>query len=156
MSEFPSKGDEVLDPESFRPQGEYWIRDKGFCLFCRPSLSCRLVQYERPEGVAHCLASLVEGCLDHGLEERLVASESLAGVAGEPYDGGLHFRWRIECPLSHREKVLYVIPRLEQYRKDAVGLCPGLLGDTFRHFFLYHAHYLGDGLLVVEYLEENL
>ena len=130
MSEFQSKGDEVLDPESFRPQGEYWIRDKGFCLFCRPSLSCRLVQYERPEGVAHCLASLVEGCLDHGLEERLVASESL--------------------------KVFYVIPRLEQYRKDAVGLCPGLLGDTFRHFFLYHAHYLGDGLLVVEYLEENL
>ena len=74
----------------------------------------------------------------------------------KPYYGRLHF-WRgIERPFTDGKEIFYVIPCLEKHGQYPVCLGARFLSYAFRHFFLYHAHDLRDGFLIVKYLEEYL
>ena len=108
------------------------------------------------QGIAHHLAALPEGRFHNGLEEGFVAAQFRAGVAREANDGAFHLGRRGKTARPHGKEVLDVVPGLQKDAQDAVGLAAGFFGYSLGHFLLHHAHYLGDVVLVVQHLEEDL
>ena len=111
---------------------------------------------KRLQRVAQGLAPLAEGGLDDRAEQLLVAAQRGAGIPGQADNRGLDLRRGIESPGTHSEEIFNVVPGLEEYGQDAVGLCAGLLGDPLSHLFLHHADHLGYEVPVIDYLEEYL
>ena len=108
------------------------------------------------QGIFQHLAPLREGRLHYPDEQRLIASERPGSVAAQADDRTLDLGRRIENMLVHREKVLNIIPRLQQHAQDAVIAAAGRLRQSNGHLFLYHAHAFGHQVTVFEYLEEYL
>ena len=106
--------------------------------------------------IADHLAALAEGGFHHLYEQRLVAPQTLRGVAAQADDGAFDLRRRIEDRFVDREKVFDVVPRLQEHRKDAVLFRPGRLGQPHGDLFLDHADALGHEVAVFQHFEENL
>ena len=110
----------------------------------------------RTQGVADHLAALSECSLHHPHKKGLVAVEVFDGVAAQADDGALDLGRGIEDRFIDREEVFDVVPRLQQYREDAVLLRSGGLGQAYGHLLLDHADALGHPVAVFEDAEKDL
>ena len=111
---------------------------------------------ELTERYAQHLTPLSEDSLYQSAEQAFVAVEMVHLITCHTYDGTLHFGRRIEHMLVNGEEIFHVIPRLNEYRQDAVGLRPGCGSHALCHFSLYHSRAAGDEVAVVEHLEKYL
>ena len=125
LSEKPGKGNEVFDTEFFRAEVEDLGGQEFRQLHVVPSFPPGHCRGERFKGIPESLPPLVETGLHYGPEQFLIASESRASVALQPYHGGFHFRWRVEGPFAYSEQVFDVVPGLQKDGQYAIGLRPG-------------------------------
>ena len=56
----------------------------------------------------------------------------------------------------HRKEIFHLVPSLDQYAQDTVGLAPRSGSDAFRHFLLNHTGAARNQVFVVQHLEEYL
>ena len=112
--------------------------------------------YEARQGVAECLATLSERCLDHGLEEFLIYTERFAFVAREPKHTTSHFWWRREYIWLDVEEIFAIIPCLKQHRQYAIHLGSRSGTYPFCHFFLQHTCNHRNLFPVIQYFEKYL
>ena len=102
------------------------------------------------------LTTLVEYRLHHPLEQLFVTTQMLHIITRHPYDGAHHLgRWIKHGGLNGKQ-ILYVIPRLNQYRQNAILFVAGLRSHTYCHLMLYHTRTTGNEVTVVKHLEEYL
>ena len=108
------------------------------------------------EGDAEHLTALVEDGFHHMTEETLVAAQVCHLITRHADDGTLYLGRRIKHARLDGEKILHIIPGLNQYGKDAILLVAWLRGHAQRHFMLNHTRTTRDEILIVEHLEEYL
>ena len=140
---------ELRNRQLFGSTGHDWSLEKAF--------GRRVIRIENlSQRDTEHLPTLVEGGLDHATEELFVAAKVSDGIACHTDDGTLYLGRRVENRGLDRKEIFHIIPRLNQYRQDAVLLIARLRGHTNRHLVLDHTRTTRNQILVVEHLEENL
>ena len=108
------------------------------------------------QGDTKHLATLVEDGLHDTTEELFVAAEIGHIISRHADNSRLHLGWRVEDRGFNGEKVLDIVPRLDEDREDARGLRARLSSHAQGHLTLNHARTAGDEVAVVEHFEEDL
>ena len=99
---------------------------------------------------------MVEGGLDNTTKELFITAKVRYIVAGHADNGTLHLgRW-IKHARFDGEKILHLIPSLDENGEDAILLMTRLRGHAQGHLMLNHTSTAGNEVLVVEHLEEDL
>ena len=111
-----SQVDEFLHADLLCASVEEFFGKYLFCLFWLPLMN------QLAKAVAQCLAAHTERILDQGAQVFFFAWQLLDIVAHHLDDSALNLRWRVEDMVAHGEAIFDVVPYLNQYRQDAVGL----------------------------------
>ena len=108
------------------------------------------------QGIPQCFPAMIESRLDHPVKKLYITAKICPPVAFQADDGGLHPGGRVEDLGWYPEQVFNIIPGLQKYRKNAIGL--GSMGSPYpiRHLLLYHADYLVYDLPVCKDAEKDL
>ena len=108
------------------------------------------------EGDAKHLPALVEDSFHNTLEELFIAAEIHHLVTCHTNDGALYLGRRIEYIRLDSEKILYMVPSLNQHGQDAVLFVARLRSHTQSYLVLDHARTTGDEILIIEHFEKYL
>ena len=106
--------------------------------------------------VSQCLPAMVKCRLDHPVKDYIITAKAGPPVAFQTDDGGLNPGGWMEDLGWYPEQVFNIIPCLQEYCKNAIGL--GSVGgpDPVCHLLLQHAYYLVYDLPVLKDSEEDL
>ena len=107
-------------------------------------------------GIPQCLPAMVESRLYNPVKDTFITAKIGALVAFKADDGGLNLRGWMEHLWWYPEQVFNIIPGLQEYRKNAIGLGSVRGPDPVCHFLLYHAYNLIYVLPVLKDAEEDL
>ena len=108
------------------------------------------------QGIPQCLPAMVESRLNYPVKDAFITAKTGSLIACKADDGGLNLRGWMEDLGGYPEQVFNIIPGLQAYRKNAIGLGSVRGPYPVCHLLLYHAYNLVYDLPVFKDPEEDL